>query len=104
MDQDPQISVISGASRLNQREQIEVVLARAQEKNEPVRVRIPFSMYDYDTESRTYMFIRDAVWNLQLPVEQTGPETIERLIATLGECIVAIAEQGSERVIQKLRG
>jgi hypothetical protein len=48
------------------------------------------------------VFLRDAVWNLQLPSELTTPETIEKLIATLGACIVAIASEGSDAVIKKL--
>lgn len=95
------ISVTSSADRLSQREQIEQVLVRAREKKEPIRVRLPFSLYDYDT-SRGYMFVRDATWNLQLPIDQTDADTIQRLIETLGKCIVAIATEGSEAVIQKL--
>lgn len=98
---DVQISVTSSTDRLTQREQIEQVIARAREKQEPVRIRLPFSMYDY-TAARGYEFLRDATWNLQLPCDQTTPETIEQLIETLGKCIVAIASEGSETVMAKL--
>ena len=97
------ISVVASADRLPQREQIEQVLLRAQQKKEPVRVRLPFSLYDHDV-TRGYVFVRDATWNLQLPVDQTTPETIQALIHAIGRCLVAIAEQGSERVIEKLEG
>lgn len=95
------ISVTSSADRLTQREQIMEVLQRAKEKGEPVRIRLPFSLYDYDT-TRTYIPIRDAAWNLQLPTAQTTPEMIEQLIVTIGKCLVAIAQEGSEKVIEKL--
>ena len=98
---EPPISLISGADKLTQRQQIEEVLDRAKAKQEPVRVRLPFSLYD-QADTRGYVFVRDAVWNLQLPSEQTSPETIEKLIHTIGQCIVAIASEGSDAVIAKL--
>lgn len=95
------ISVTSGADRLSQREQITQVLGWAQEKGQPVRVRLPFTLYDTD---RSYVFIRDATWNLELPSAALTPETIEQLIQTIGRCIVAIATQGSDAVLGKLEG
>lgn len=101
---DPiQISVSSSADRLSQREQIDQVLARAREKKEPVRVRLPLTLYDHDT-TRGYVFLRDATWNLQLPSETLTPETVEQLIQTIGKCIVAIAQHGSDEVQEALRG
>jgi hypothetical protein len=100
---EPPISLTSGADKLTQRQQIEEVLERTRSKGEPVRVRLPFSLYD-QADTRGYVFVRDAVWNLQLPSELTTPETIEKLIATLGACIVAIASEGSDAVIKKLAG
>ena len=97
------ISVTSGADRIPQREQIEQVLSRAREKGEPVRVRLPFTLYDQDV-TRGYVFLRDATWNLQLSSDQITPETIEQLIQTIGQCIVAIAQHGSEQVHKALRG
>lgn len=97
---EPPIQLV-GQDRLSQREQIEAVLKRAREKKEPVRVRLPFTLYDQDT-SRGYTFIRDAAWNLQLPTDQTTPETIERLIFTLGQCVTAIAREGTEEVLKRL--
>jgi len=99
---EPQISLVN-PDRQTQRQQIEEVLTRAQAKGDLLRVRIPFSLYD-TTDTRGYVFLRDAVWNLQLPSELTTPETIEKLIATLGACIVAIAAEGSDAVIKKLQG
>ena len=99
---EPQISLVN-PDRQTQRQQIEEVLARAQATGNLVRVRIPFSLYD-TADTRGYVFLRDAVWNLQLPSELTTPETIEKLIATLGACIVAIASEGSDAVIKKLAG
>lgn len=100
---EPPISLITTADRLTQREQIEEVLARAKAKGEPVRVRMPFSLYDA-ADTRGYVFLRDAVWNLQLPSDRTSPETIEKLIYTIGQCVVAIAEKGSDAVIKRLAG
>lgn len=99
---DPiQITVTSGSERRTQSEQIDQVLARAQEKHGPLRIRLPFSLYDYDT-TRGYVFVRDATWNLQLPSAQATRETIEELIEILGTCIVAIAQEGVETVRKKL--
>jgi hypothetical protein len=100
---EPPISLITFTDRLTQRQQIEEVLARAQAKGEPVRVRMPFSLYDA-ADTRGYVFLRDAVWNLQLPSELTTPEVIEKLIYTIGQCVVAIANEGSDVVIKKLQG
>ena len=97
------ISVSSGSDRIPQREQIEQVLTRAREKGEPVRVRLPFTLYDQDV-TRGYVFLRDATWNLQLRSDQITPETIEQLIQTIGKCIVAIAQHGSDEVSEALRG
>ena len=95
-----QISVVSGTDRETQREQIERMLQRAQTNKEPVRIRLPFTMYGKG--ERGYLFVRDATWNLQLPSEQTTPEAIEELIAAIGTCIVAIATEGSAQVCAKL--
>lgn len=98
---EPQITITS-QDRLNQREQIEQVLERAREKNDTLRIRLPFSLYDY-TETRGYVQVRDAAWNLQLPADKTTPEMVIRLIETMGKCIVAIATHGSEAVEEHLR-
>ena len=96
---DPPISLV--LDRRSQREQIEAVLERAQARKEPVRVRIPVSLFSYE-ESRSYVALAGAVWNLQLPIDQTRPETIEKLIQTIGKCIVAIASLGSAEVVKRL--
>lgn len=99
---EPQISLTS-ADRSTQRQQIEEVLVRARAKGEPLRVRIPVHLYDYE-ESRSYIPVREAAWNLQLPSQDTTPEHLERLIYVLGQCVVAIAEKGSEAVLEMLEG
>lgn len=95
------ITVTSSMDRPSQRDQIAVALARALERNETLRIRLPLSLYDY-SENRGYTFVRDAAWNLQLPAVNTTPEMVMRLIETVGKCIVAIAEQGSDEVERKL--
>lgn len=98
-----QITVTSGQDRLSQREQIEQVLTRAQAKEEPFRIRLPLTIYDHADYSRSYLFVRDATWNLALPSAQITPETVEQLITTIGKCLVAIAQHGSEEVEESLR-
>lgn len=102
-DTEPQIQVSNAADKPTAREQIELILERARAKGDPLRVRIPFGLYDLG-DTRNYLFIRDATWNLQLPSDRTTPEMIEKLIHTIGRCIVAIADQGSDVVIAKLAG
>jgi len=92
-----QIIVTSGADRLSQREQIQQVLQRAQQRNEPLRIRIPFTLYDH-AATRSYVFPRDATWNLQIPQQQLTVEMVQDLIATLGKCITAVAQHGSAAV------
>lgn len=101
---EPPISVSSAADRPTAREQIEDVLARARAKGDPLRIRLPFSLYDQQADSRTYVFIRDATWNLALPSEHATPETVEKLIYAIGRCIVAIANEGSDAIVAKLTG
>lgn len=96
-----QISVTSSADRLSQREQIEQVLTLAQQKGKPILVRLPFTLYDHTT-ARGYRYVRDATWNITLPIAQASPEQIEELIVTIGECLAAIAREGSEAVRRKV--
>jgi hypothetical protein len=98
---EPRVTLITGADRLSQREQIAVHLARAVAREEPLRVRMPFTLYDAQSESRGYVPLRDAAWNLQLPSD-SSPESVVRLIQTLGSCIAAIADLGSEEVLARL--
>jgi hypothetical protein len=99
---EPPISLASGpTTRVTRTEQITEILARAREKDEPVRVRIPFGLYEY-SQNRNYLFLRDTAWNLTLPTDQTTPETVEALIDAVGTCIAAIAGKGSARVLAKL--
>lgn len=91
-----------GQDKPTQREQIEKVLEFAKARNEPLRIRIPFSLYDMEA-GRGYLFIKDASWNLQLPSNQTTPEHIEHLIRAIGECITAIAKEGTGNVLKRLR-
>lgn len=97
------MTVVGSAARPTQRSQIELVIARAKERGEPLRIRLPLSLYDH-TDSRSYIFLRDAAWNLSLPVEQATAETIEELIATIGSCLVAVARHGGEKVRVALDG
>lgn len=91
---DVSFTVTAGTDRQSRADQIAEVLARVRAKGEPVRVRLPFTLYDY-ADARSYVFLRDATWNLQLPGETTTPEAVEALIHALGVCIVAIATHGS---------
>lgn len=100
---DPKITVTSGHDRPSQQRQIEAVLVRARAKDDTLRIRLPFTLYDY-TDSRGYTLIRDAAWNLQLPAADTSPEMVMRLIETIGKCVVAIATHGSDAVEDALRG
>lgn len=93
--------IVSHGQRRSQVEQLTAMLSQAHELQRPVRIRLPFTYYDHTT--RGYTQVRDAAWNLQLPVEQTTPETIAQLIAVLGQCIVAIAQHGSAEVEGALR-
>jgi hypothetical protein len=99
----PQITITSKQDRPSPREQIDQILERARDKKEPLRIRLPFSLYDY-SDSRGYVQVSEAAWNLQLPAEETDSEMVMRLIETIGKCIVAIAAHGSEAVEEQLRG
>ena len=96
--QPPQISVSDRATR---QEQIEEIFDRARAKGEPLRIRIPFGLYDYGP-SRSYVNLRDASWNLQLTLEDSTPQTINAMIETVGACITAISELGLEEVKKRL--
>ena len=95
------MTVTSGTDRLTPREHIEQVLARAKDRREPFRIRLPFQLYSQD-ERRTYEGVRDVSWNIQLDPAQTTPEGVEELIRTLGACISAIAVEGCGAVLEKL--
>lgn len=90
----------TSTERRSRRDQIDRVLARAIARQQPVRIRLPVTFYD-SGESRGYVQVRDASWNLQLP-HTTTAETIEELIQTLGMCIVAIAREGSQVVRERI--
>lgn len=96
------MTVVAGSNRPSRRDQIDDLIARAQARGEPIRLRLPLSFYDY-SDSRSYSFLRDAAWNLSLPSTDATPETIEALIRSLGACLVAIATHGSARVEEVLR-
>lgn len=104
MDTDnTQISVSASTDRLTRREQIEQVLERARSKKEPIRVRIPFQLYDYDT-TRGYLNVRDASWNLTLPILQATPDTVEDLIAVIDKFVRALGELGARGTAERLEG
>lgn len=97
---EPQISVTDRATR---QEQIDEIVTRARSRGEPLRIRIPFSLYDYGP-TRSYVNLRDASWNLTLTLDTTTPETIDEMIQTLGECVNAIGRVGMEEVRKRLEG
>lgn len=101
--QDLPLSFVSPRRPASLQDQLEQLLEgyRKQEAAGPVRVRIPLTIYDI-ADSRTYIPIREAAWNLQLPIEQTTPETIERLIEVIGKVIVAVATEGSETILRRI--
>lgn len=85
------------------REQIADVIERARQAGEPLRIRLPFTLYNYQ-KNRTYEQVRDAVWNITLAdVPPVTPEHVEGIIEALGKCVVALSEQGSEAVMRKLQ-
>lgn len=99
---EPQITLVTGNERLTQREQLEAFIRRAAETKQPLRLRLPITLYDYGSDNRGYVPLRDASWNFQLPAERTSPADVERLITALGKCIAAIAELGTAAVIDRL--
>lgn len=87
----------------SQRQQIEEILQRAAGQPQQVlRARIPFSLYDHQSDNRNYVQLRDATWTMALPLDKTTPESVEQLISTLGACIHAIANEGCQQVLEKL--
>jgi len=99
---EPQIQVASGLDRPTQREQIDEIIARAQEKGGPVRIRLPLSVYNY-AESRGYIELRDAAWNLQLSSEGLAPESVEALISAIHTFIRTLGEIGAAAVVERLQ-
>jgi len=87
--------------RTTAREQIEQAIQVARTRKQPLRVRIPFGLYNYGA-ARGYTFVRDAAWNLTLPSEITEAAHIESYIQAIGRCIVAITEEGVDAVLDKL--
>lgn len=100
--QDPPITLVTSQDRLSQREQIDVFIKRALDTKQPLRLRLPLTLYDSNSENRGYVPLRDASWNFTMPAEQITPADIERLIETLGACISAIAKIGATAVIARL--
>lgn len=88
------------SSRPTARQQIEQMLASAQAADEPLRIRIPVTLYNAEA-NRSYTPIADTVWNLSYP-NSAGVETIEAFISALGACLIAITLQGSATVLRKL--
>lgn len=98
MNAEPQASL---SIRATAREQIAVAIQLAQSKEQPLRIRIPFGVYNYN-QSRGYTFVRDAAWNLSMPSEAVTVEHVEKYINALGRCIAAIITDGPEGVVAKL--
>lgn len=101
MGAEPQIQVASGLDRPTQREQIDDIIARAREKGEPVRIRLPLSLYNYST-SRGYIELRDASWNLQLPSETLNPESVEQLIYAIHVFVRTLGDIGAAATVARL--
>lgn len=99
---DPPITLVTGQDRLTQREQLESFLQRAAAAKQPIRMRLPLTLYDSQSDSRGYVPLRDAAWNFHMPADKTTAEDIERLIQALGSCIAAIAEHGATVVLERL--
>ena len=95
---DPQISVSDRPTRADQLEQI---LDRARQRQEALRVRIPITLYSHDS-TRAYVMLRDAAWNLQLPIAHTDADTIEKLVGAFDRFIRRLGELGIEGVEAKL--
>ncbi len=104
MDADtPQISVTTSTDRPTRREQIDQVLGRARAKNESIRVRIPFQLYEYD-EKRGYINIRDTAWNLTLPILNATPDTVEELIGVIEKFVRTLGDIGIHSTTERLEG
>ena len=99
---DPPITLVTGNERLTQREQLEAFLQRAALAKQPIRMRLPLTLYDSQSDSRGYVPLRDAAWNFHMPADQIGVEDIERLIQALGHCITAISTLGPTAVMARL--
>lgn len=98
---EPQISLVSRAEKPSQRDQLEEVIRRARDRQEPIRLRLPLHFYDTE-QGRGYTAVRDAAWNITLPSETTSPEAVERFIYTISRCLAALSELGTEQTLRKL--
>jgi hypothetical protein len=98
---DTAIEVASGLDRPSQRDQIADIIARAREKGEPVRLRLPLSLYNY-AANRGYIELRDASWNLKLASDQVTPEAVELIITALHTFVRTLGEVGAQAAMARL--
>lgn len=96
---EPQIQLLD---KPTQREQIDEIIARAREKGEPVRIRLPVALYNYK-ESRGYVELREASWNLQLPSDTATPESVGTIIQAIDVFIRTLSEVGAAAVMERLQ-
>lgn len=104
MDSAPEprpTGISSAADRRTARQQIEQVLVSVRASGEPLRMRIPVTLYSAETVNRGYVTVPDSAWNLTFD-NTTPPEVIEAHILAIGKCLVAITAQGSAVVLRKL--
>jgi hypothetical protein len=99
VSESPTVTMSGDRQRPTSRQQIEEVLVRARLKNEPLRVRLPFTLYDHDV-TRTYVVLRDTAWNISLP--QASVEGVEDLIGTISLCLNEIILRGTASVRARL--
>jgi uridine phosphorylase len=110
MEPETQIQVSSSAERQAEkptaRQQIETVLERAQERGDPLRIRLPFTLWEY-SEKKTYVTLREAVWLLTVPSEgvggQSAVDAVEELIQAMDAWVKAVGSAGAGRMLKALR-
>lgn len=95
-----EILVEAGSERPSSEQQIELALQQAQAKQDPVRARLGFQMYF--PEKGAYYQIRDATWKITLPAD-VEQQVIEGIVAAIGVCLSAIARDGAEAIVEKVR-
>lgn len=100
---DPQIQLSTASLRQSRRDRIAEVIQLARDRKDPLRIRLPFTLYDYKA-NRGYAYLRDSTWNITLPSEELTPEQVENLIGTIDRFMIAVANHGSGTVDELLRG
>lgn len=96
---DPTIQVSSNLDRPEQRTQVEELIVAAQAMGQPVRVRLPLTILDYNHPNRDYRSIRDATWTLMLGSQGLQVESVERLIQVIHTCLRRVEQLGTDQVL-----